>query len=196
MLDIGPADGFFSFEFERRGASEVVSVDMDPGAFKQRFPQSKGGHQERMRFVRDLLRSDVKIRYGDIYDLSGSGLGLFDFVFCGDVFLHVTDPVRALRNIRAVTRGRVVIATVYAKEPFLQLYETVSGSVFRSFGSKSRPSCAFFVGSDVYWIPTRRGLLSIMETAGFRSVKVVSTFRMSRPGKRSSKPEIVVHAAP
>ena len=30
VLDVGAADGFFSFEFERRGAAEVVAVDNNP----------------------------------------------------------------------------------------------------------------------------------------------------------------------
>jgi tRNA (mo5U34)-methyltransferase len=31
VLDIGCCEGFFSFEAERRGASEVVAIDADPG---------------------------------------------------------------------------------------------------------------------------------------------------------------------
>ena len=30
-LDIGTSSGYLTFEMERRGASEVVSVDLDPG---------------------------------------------------------------------------------------------------------------------------------------------------------------------
>ncbi len=194
VLDVGPADGFFSFEFERRGASEVVAVEIDPEEHKRRFPNREGGHHDRMLMLRDLLSSEVKIHYGDIYDLADSDLGLFDLVFCGDVLLHLSNPVRALVNLRSVTRGTTVIASVYNNDPFLRLYETLMGIAFQSLGSKSKPTCACFQGSDVYWLPTRRGMLSLISTAGFPSAIVQSSFRMSRPGKRSSWPEIVIHA--
>jgi hypothetical protein len=36
VIDIGRASGFFSFEFERRGAAQVVAVDMPPTRQKTR----------------------------------------------------------------------------------------------------------------------------------------------------------------
>ena len=35
VLDIGCCEGFFSFEAERRGAREVVTIDPDPGALRR-----------------------------------------------------------------------------------------------------------------------------------------------------------------
>lgn len=196
VLDVGPADGFFSFEFERRGASEVVAVELDPGEHRRRFPGSEGGHHDRMLVLRDLFQSKVKVHFGDIYELSHGDVGLFDMAFCGDVLPHLSDPIRALENIRNVTRGTAIIATTYRDDPFLRIYETLSGTAFRALRSKSTSTCAHFVGSDIYWLPTRKGILSLISTAGFGSARVHSRFRMPRPGKRSGKQEIVVYATP
>ena len=56
-LDIGSADGFWAFEMERRGASEVVAVDVaDPGEQDWPLPGTAGRgprHRARPARVRD-----------------------------------------------------------------------------------------------------------------------------------------------
>ena len=39
------------------------------------------------------------------YDLSPD-LGTFDFVFCGDLLLHLKDPITPVENIRSVCTGQ------------------------------------------------------------------------------------------
>src|SRR4051812_6649045 len=43
-LDVGSRDGFYAFEMERRGAAEVVSLDVDdPAAYHLPQPVAPGG---------------------------------------------------------------------------------------------------------------------------------------------------------
>jgi SAM-dependent methyltransferase len=112
-LDAASADGFFAFELARRGASEVVSVDLADASRQdwQRHPledekQTRGSGRAAGAFalVRDALELDVQRVDLSLYDLSPDVLGTFDFVFMGNILLHLADPSRALRALRTVTR--------------------------------------------------------------------------------------------
>ena len=122
VLDAGAANGFFSFEFERRGARRVVAVDIPTArqdmmvsvddAFRERH------HHDFVAFdaakfdlARRRLRSAVEHREIDIYDLTPAAVGLFYVVFCGSVLMHLSDPFRALRALRSVCRGRLIVAS-------------------------------------------------------------------------------------
>src|SRR5271154_485005 len=68
VLDIGAWNGCFSFECERRGASEVVAYSLEN-------PDVAG-----FRRSRDLLGSQVKYVQGSVYTLNPDELGEFDLV--------------------------------------------------------------------------------------------------------------------
>ena len=197
VLDVGTADGFFAFEFERRGASRVVAIDLDPTEHRRRFQEAEMKHHDRFQLLRNLLRSRVEHHYKDVYDLSSEDLGLFDFVFCGSLLLHLSDPVRALRSIRNVTRGTAIVATGYTGEPVLRLYEILSRTFLRAVGSNKRPSYACFNWSpDIYWLPTRAGLLSMMAKAGFSAIRVNSAFWLAPVTGHRGISHLVIHAKP
>lgn len=112
-LDAASSDGFFAFELARRGAAEVVSVDLNDAARQdwQRPPaeevkRSRGTGRAETAFevVRDALGLDVERVDLSLYDISPERLGTFDFVFLGNILLHLADPARALRALAAVTR--------------------------------------------------------------------------------------------
>jgi tRNA (mo5U34)-methyltransferase len=118
-LDIGTFDGFFAFELERRGAAEVLAVDIEdhrlwdwpadarPGvadvdrdvAF--RGPPKGAG----FRLLAEAMDSSVEWRPISIYDLDPAVVGRFDVVVCGSLLLHLRDPVRALESVRSVCDG-------------------------------------------------------------------------------------------
>ena len=79
-LDVGTMDGFWAFEMERRGAAEVVALDLLPS-------------------FHDL----------DVHDLDSATHGRFDLVFMGYVAELLHDPIGAFRAIRRVCRGTVII---------------------------------------------------------------------------------------
>lgn len=140
-LDVGTWDGFYAFELERRGADEVVAVDLadlaaldypadvraapgfDP-SFTSSQPRTAGFH-----LVHELRRSSVEWRACSIYDLDPDELGTFDVVVVGSLLVHLRDPVRALEAVRRVTRGVLVsidfilpsISLLARRRPLFQL---------------------------------------------------------------------------
>jgi tRNA (mo5U34)-methyltransferase len=202
---MGAADGFFSFEFERRGAARVVAADYDAGypdvPFHEveRFGQGElPGGLHRFELAKRLLGSKVEHRNQNIYTLSPDEIGTFDFVFCGSVLLHLTDPLLALRALRRVTAGHAVIATAYYHEPLLSVYERVVGLGMRLRKRKTKIKFSALVQNemdDSVWIPTVAGLVNLVERAGFRAVRVHAKFNIERTGQRRGWPHAVLHAS-
>lgn len=112
-LDAASADGFFAFELARRGADEVVSVDLAdasrqdwqrPPADEAKRSGGSGRATAAFEVVRDALELKAERVDLSLYDLSPDEVGTFDFVFMGNILLHLSDPARALRALRSVTR--------------------------------------------------------------------------------------------
>jgi tRNA (mo5U34)-methyltransferase len=117
VLDVGTSDGFLAFELERRGAAEVVAVDI-PGHEEWDWEldnRDDGPHYLRhvvgpttsigFRLAHQLRGSAVRLQHISVYDLSPETVGEFDAVVCGTLLLHLRDPLRALDAIRSVCRG-------------------------------------------------------------------------------------------
>jgi SAM-dependent methyltransferase len=111
-LDGASSDGFWAFEMARRGAAEVVSVDLADATRQdwQRMPEDTsperlgtGRAARAFELVREATGLDVERHDLSLYDLSPERLGRFDFVFLGNILLHLSDPARALRALRSVT---------------------------------------------------------------------------------------------
>ncbi|CAN5167455.1 hypothetical protein BH20ACT20_BH20ACT20_10960 [soil metagenome] len=121
-LDVGTYDGFLAFELERRGASEVVALDIPdhedwdwPAEIRALGPEylaSVAGPEKGagFRIAREALRSSVEKVDMTVYDLSRERLGTFDVVVCGSLLLHLRDPLRALEAIRSVCSGEFMSA--------------------------------------------------------------------------------------
>ncbi len=116
-LDVGTYDGFLAFEMERRGATEVLAIDIDDHTHWDWPPdvRAKGaenlaklaGPEKGVGFAiaAAALGSKVERRPISVYDLSPSLVGRFDVVTCGSLMLHLRDPLRALEAIRSVCAG-------------------------------------------------------------------------------------------
>ncbi|HEY7283008.1 MAG TPA: methyltransferase domain-containing protein [Actinomycetota bacterium] len=96
VLDTFCANGAFSFEAARLGATKVLGVDFDPPRI------------ECAEFVSGLLsahgwdRAVPEFRPGDAYDLgAATGGERFDVVLCLGGLYHVADPVLVLRRLRS-----------------------------------------------------------------------------------------------
>src|SRR3954468_19023326 len=114
-LDVGSRDGFYAFEMERRGAAEVVSLDVDdPSAYHLPEPAPGAGDpaaeveagKRAFEAARDALGSNVQRVYRSVYDLDPPNQGDFDLVVVGTLLLHLRDPVAALGAIRSCAHGR------------------------------------------------------------------------------------------
>jgi len=116
-LDVGTYDGFLAFELERRGAREVVALDIPdhrdwdwPVEIRDLGPEylaAVAGPEKGVgfRIAREALGSNVEKVDMSVYDLDPGRLGTFDVVVCGSLLLHLRDPLRALEAIRSVCSG-------------------------------------------------------------------------------------------
>jgi tRNA (mo5U34)-methyltransferase len=96
-LDVGAMDGFWSFELERRGAGEVLAIDvLDPPR-----PQ--------FALAAELLGSQATLRELSVYDLDPADVGEFDVIVVGYVLQMLRDPLRALDTLRSVCRGHLIL---------------------------------------------------------------------------------------
>lgn len=114
-LDIGPWDGYFTFELERRGA-DVVAIDyVDLDTFRE---------------LHRLYQSRAAYHQLDVYELDPARHGKFDIVLCLGVLYHLKHPLLALEKICAVTTDVCIVdsfvldgGAVQAGIPYAEFYE-------------------------------------------------------------------------
>jgi tRNA (mo5U34)-methyltransferase len=164
-------DGFWAFEMERRGAREVVAVDApDPQALdwpvslretaEKTLDETK---EERFALAHAALDSQVRRVAQSVYELDTDRLGEFDLVFCGDLLVHLRDPVRALERIREVCSGSAIVANPIAR-----------------FGLLDRRPLAQLDGVDefAWWTTNLAGLVRMARAAGFARVEAGRPFEL------------------
>jgi len=155
VLDIGPGNGYFSFEFAKRGAN-VLAIDKYDVFWNKKLVK--------------LMGPNVKFRRFDINDLDDS-IGMFDIVFCSHLLQHVTDISGCIKKIKNVTKEKAILATQLTDN--LELDRLPLAVEF--LGLKYYVSA---IKSDffTYWLITSSAFKKMAETAGFSSVEEVSTF--------------------
>jgi tRNA (mo5U34)-methyltransferase len=117
-LDAATANGFWAFEMEKRGAREVVGIDLekdDERDWQKPWLAPSGDLRtvDGFELAREALGSAVSRVNCSLYDVSPDRVGSFDFVFLGSVLLHLRDPVRALRALATVTAGEFLSLEVH-----------------------------------------------------------------------------------
>jgi len=154
VLDIGAADGFFSFEAERRGAEKVLATDLPVGQLR--------GLGERFALAREALGSRVEDLGIDVYDLSPEKVGVFDVVLFLGVLYHLKHPLLGLERIFSVTGSLLILET------------HVDMCDCRT------PAAAFYPGAELnndpsnWWGPNEAAVVGMLKTVGFKEVKVFS----------------------
>jgi tRNA (mo5U34)-methyltransferase len=179
VLDVATFDGFWAFEFERRGAAEVVALDVREKREIDLPPRTRAAMTEaELSFAfgrgfalsREALGSRVEPLHCNVYDLSPERAGLFDLVHVGDLLLHLRDPVRALTAIRSVCRGRAIISDVI----FPDLDRGTGGVPLMQYQGGR--------GQNVWWRLGAEALRAMVEDAGFENVEEVSRFKYGQRG--------------
>jgi tRNA (mo5U34)-methyltransferase len=155
VLDIGAWDGFFSFEFERRGAKRVLSIDT--------FAWDNGG-LECFLFAREHFKSKVEYQRLDVHDLSPSDVGTFDLVLYAGVLYHMRHPLLALEKIRSITAGQLVLET---HQLIPAMHEHVP--MIRLFPGDEHAGGGGFPGG----FPTKAWALGALDVAGFARSEVI-----------------------
>ena len=155
VLDIGAWDGFFSFEFERRGAKRVMAIDT--------YAWDKGG-LECFLFAREHLKSKVEHQRLDVHDLSPRDVGMFDLVFCAGVLYHLRHPLLALEKIRSVAADQLILES---HQLIPALHEHVP--VIRLFPGDDNAVRGHSPGG----FPTKAWVLNAIKAAGFARSEVI-----------------------
>jgi tRNA (mo5U34)-methyltransferase len=169
-LDVGTMDGFWAFEMERRGAAEVVAIDtaevddLDwPPLWRSRVqPTLDETKAARFALAHAALNSTVRRVERSVYDLDPD-LGEFDLVFCGDLLIHLKDPVTALQRMRRVCQGSTIVCNPTRR--------------FRLM--RRRPIAEFDgIGEFQWWLLSEASLERIMLAVGFASVELGPSFEL------------------
>ncbi|WP_249010140.1 bifunctional 2-polyprenyl-6-hydroxyphenol methylase/3-demethylubiquinol 3-O-methyltransferase UbiG [Conexibacter sp. DBS9H8] len=188
VLDVGSWDGFWAFEAERRGAAEVVALDLDDERELDWPPRRRpaedafppGPRGAGFALAHAALGSRVARVVCNLYDADPADLGTFDLVFCGMVLIHLRDQLLALERIARLCRGTFISA----EEPS------------RLLDRLPFPASRYLADRDaavVYWMPNRRGWRAMLRSAGFDRVREHATFTV--PSRRGFAVRHVVHHA-
>jgi tRNA (mo5U34)-methyltransferase len=193
VLDVGPGHGFFSFEFEQRGAARVATAELPAWGHHDASPVLRAEfdrtqvNQTADAYLHGALGLAIEARgsrierfFCNVYDLSPENVGAFDLVFCASVLLHLSDPLRAMYGIRRVTRDQAIICT------------GIDNALHVRHQARAR-----FRGTatgQVFWFPTMRCLEQMALAAGFRRVERVSTFRLKSTDGAFNTPHGTIRA--
>lgn len=165
VLDIGAWDGYFSFEFERRGAKRVMAIDADI------WDSQSGRALECFKLAHRQFKSRVEYRRLDVHEIGPETLGTFDLVFCAGVLYHVRHPLIALEHIRSVTAGTLILETaslipaMHESAPLMTFYP---GDLYIA-ALRAKGRFPWHLGG----YPTEEWLRYALMTAGFDRHKVV-----------------------
>ena len=198
VLDIGRASGFFSFEFEERGA-DVTATELgsffdwdfiggERGAqqFRDLMARTHSGDVNAytqthitgaFHFAHASRRSNVKALTANVYDIGPDFPGApFDLVFCGSVLSHLRDPGRALANLYSVTapNGLCIVSA-----PAIE------------FGDSPLPLMSLVAADPErrsWWVMNQRCLTELLCAAGFATASIVATFELTL--RRSDLPHL------
>jgi len=183
-LDVGTFDGFWAFEMERRGAGEVVAIDiLDPRRWDWPANSTEAaiaaiGERKRegagFELAREALGSAVERRELSVYDLSPDLVGRFDLVYVGSLLLHLRDPVGALEAARSVCAGTLIAVDAIDLPRTLllrrQAVATLDGA-----------------GRPWWWKPNLAGLAAMVEAAGLELTEAPRRVAMP-PGRGHPRP--------
>jgi 2-polyprenyl-3-methyl-5-hydroxy-6-metoxy-1,4-benzoquinol methylase len=184
VLDIGSATGYFSFEFEKRGA-RVVSVDLPSIAdwdmplkddkertLRELMEAQKAETIEEAHyrhivapydFCHKVLGSKARRVFSRIYDLNEERLGCeaFDTVFIGDLLLHIFSPLQALATVAPLCRKNLIISQTIPEMLNLLPLALYIGGESREGDARS------------WWFPNRLCLTQILKRLGFTKIEIV-----------------------
>jgi tRNA (mo5U34)-methyltransferase len=169
-LDVGTWDGFWAFELERRGAAEVVALDLQdesrydypPRRRPEVFPEV---HNPGFRLAKEVFQSEVELVDCNIYDARPDDLGTFDLVFCGAMLIHLRDQLLALERIANLCDGMFI-----SGEPYHRLLGLLPVPLSRYRADRDK--------AVVFWEPNARAWRQMMWSAGFERVEQHKRFRI------------------
>jgi|KBSSwiStaDraftv2_1062776.scaffolds.fasta_scaffold1013240_1 tRNA (mo5U34)-methyltransferase len=155
VLDIGCWDGYFSLEALRRGAARVLATD--------HYVWHSHWNRGSFNLVHERLAPELEVRDIDVFDISPSTVGRFDFVLFTGVLYHTRHPLLALENAASVCTDVLVVETVLdaIKVP--------------------QPAMVFYPGSELkqdpsnWWGPNQLCVEAMLRDVGFANIAFIPT---------------------
>ena len=179
ILETGPGDGYLSAGLERRGASNILSIEAGSEAFM------------RCLVFKNYNQLKTNYQYGDFVRYIAGTEITFDLIFSAGILYHLVDPVGFIRNCSRVS-PRLFLWTFYYDEAAIRehRYESrwfrheeglrvnVSGAEYayhkrvyeRAIVDSSRYTGGLF--GFAHWL-TRSDLLRALENHGYEILKTV-----------------------
>ena len=218
VLDVGCADGFFSFEMERRGAKSVLAVDINKADgtvgsahspihtkdFKEKYTsfQSQNSefdglarsmglsHAHLILMAKSLLKSEVRYQECSVYKLESLNR-TFDTVFCGDLIEHLKNPVEAVEQLAKATKTLCIITIASlsaAKTAPLWLSILKFNPLFRD-----RVVAYWGDRGGTFFHFTPPAFARLARASGFSKVETVSRFDLRNHKTGLDVPHVVYH---
>jgi tRNA (mo5U34)-methyltransferase len=163
VLDLGCSEGYFSFEFAKRGAREVLGID------------ARGRNIEKAELVRDLLGlGTCRFEIGDVTELELAP-GSFDVTLLLGLIYHVEDPIRLVRRAAKAARRLLVLETQLTKPhaPIAYGWGTTEAWYTADFWAMKHEDPATDDLSSTRGfslIPSATAVVSLLREIGFASV--------------------------
>ena len=142
VLDIGCADGFFSIELAKRGAS-VLAVD------------ASAPHIKRLNWViKTLDIPNIQTRVSTLEELERTER--FDFIYMIALLYHLKNPLLGLEILSVITRKLFLETVLWNKVegPYLYLRPPIPG-----------------VQGSPRWLPTHECVLEMLAFTGFKKIE-------------------------
>lgn len=156
VLDVGANDGYFSFEAERRGAKEILAIDLwdhpDQG--------TSGGGWDRIMFAKSALESKVYALETSVYDLFPN-IPHFDAILFIQVFYHLQHPFLAMQKLGALCKSWMALETVIDSE------------------NNPVPGMTFYPGNELaddpsnWWGPNPACVEAMAKAVGFKTCEII-----------------------
>lgn len=173
VLDVGAADGYWTFEALKRGAREVIAIDDFSDTFglpEEARPKPWAGF-DLAREALGYSEQRCQRREMSIYEVSEDELGRFDVILCFGVLDQLRHPLLGLDLLSAVCHDeggelRLELAILDDFSPF-------QGGFGRGYPGNHvvmefYPTSQYPGNPTVRWSPTVKCLLGMLYAAGFR----------------------------
>ena len=161
VLDIGTADGYYSFLCESRGAKKVVAVDWTEFSGFNIMHKVLNSKVEFRKLVIDDSNygfATIKSKIGTMDKIKEK----FDVVLLFGVLYHLANPIMVMQKLFKNTSMLLIASHIVdSKEPAMYYY----------------PECSLLPGDSTnWWVPTPSCLTDIGKRIGFKTSDLVDTF--------------------
>ena len=156
FIDVGSNDGMRSFLAEKKGAKEVMAVDLYVSEENTNLNMINGWAINRINQVKKVKHSSILIQTCSIYDLHALNKK-FDTVYCGNVIAWLDNPVEALKQLASITTEQLIIREDISKIKGKPLLEYTNNDDFTS---------CMFNGNQTFY-------KTILKSLGFKKIEII-----------------------